>query len=86
MNLSAFAQESTPVMLTPQHYWKYSPTLSEEELYKYERLLYMSKDDWELFRSGPRYNDQRVRDIYHANKGKIKFEDAIANAQKTLPP
>jgi len=83
---TGFAQESTPVMLTPQHYWKYSPDLSEEELYQYERLLYMSKDDWELFRTDPRYNDARIRDIYHANKGKIKFEDAIASAQKTLPP
>jgi hypothetical protein len=31
--------------------WKYSPELSEEELYMYDRLLYMSKEDWELFRS-----------------------------------
>lgn len=51
--------------------WKYSPELSEEELYMYDRLLYMSKEDWELFRSDPRYDDQRVRAIYTENKGKL---------------
>jgi hypothetical protein len=31
----------------------------------------MSKEDWELFRSDPRYDDQRVRAIYTENKGKL---------------
>ena len=65
--------------------WKYSPELSEEELYQYDRLLYMSKADWELFRTDPRYNDQRVRDIYKENKGKINLGKAQqAATQKSM--
>lgn len=64
--------------------WKYSPELSEEELYQYHRLLYMSRDDWEMFRSDPRYDDQRVRDIYNENKGKLNGFGQSKGTQKSL--
>ena len=51
--------------------WKYSPDLSEEELYQYDRLLYMSREDWDMFRTDSRYNEDRIREIYKAHKGKL---------------
>ncbi|MFO0359269.1 MAG: hypothetical protein ACK50N_02115, partial [Flavobacteriales bacterium] len=51
--------------------WKYSPDLSEEELYQYDRLLYMSREDWDMFRTDSRYNEDRVKQIYKENKGKL---------------
>jgi gliding motility-associated-like protein len=51
--------------------WKYSPDLSEEELYQYDRLLYMSREDWDMFRTDPRYNEDHIREIYKAHKGKL---------------
>jgi hypothetical protein len=53
----------TNAAVTPQMIWTYSPELSEQELYQYERLLYMSREDWDLFRADSRYNDERVREI-----------------------
>lgn len=67
----------------PAQFWRYSPELSEEDLYQYERLLYMPREDWEVFRTDPRYNDQRVREIYRANKGKLPRLPAML---KTMPP
>ena len=84
---NAFGQTNAPVSLANafrENTWKYTPELSEEELYRYERLLYMSKADWELFRTDPRYNDQRVRQIYHENKGKITLNHSKPAATKSL--
>lgn len=68
----------------PQQFWRYSPELSEEELYTYERLLYMPREDWAVFRLDPRYNDARVRELYRENKGQlVNFGMAM---QKMLPP
>ncbi|MEZ4800817.1 MAG: gliding motility-associated C-terminal domain-containing protein [Flavobacteriales bacterium] len=64
--------------------WKYSPDLTEDELYMYDRLLYMSRDDWEMFRSDPRYDDQRVRDIYREHKGKLKGFGSAMGSQKSM--
>jgi gliding motility-associated-like protein len=69
--------QQTQISPTPASAWTYSPELSEEELYQYERLLYMSKEDWELFRTDPRYNDARIREIYQERKGKIDFSAAM---------
>ncbi|MCC6601161.1 MAG: hypothetical protein IT223_10870, partial [Crocinitomicaceae bacterium] len=70
--LSTFAQQN-PGIMTPQDYWKYSPDLSEEELYTYDRLLYMSREDWELFRHDPRYSEERTVQLYRENKGKVQL-------------
>jgi gliding motility-associated-like protein len=51
--------------------WKYSPDLSEDELYQYDRLLYMSREDWDMFRTDSRYNEDRIKQIYKENKGKL---------------
>jgi gliding motility-associated-like protein len=69
---------------TNDHQWHYSPQLTEDQLYQYERLLYMSRDDWDQFRTDSRYDDERVREIYRHNKGKIPHgQTALA---KTRPP
>jgi gliding motility-associated-like protein len=67
----------------PAQFWRYSPELSEEELYRYERLLYMPREDWEVFRTDPRYNDARIRQIYRDNKGKLT---SLPGMLKTMPP
>lgn len=77
------AQQTGGITFSPSlagaNSWKYSPELSEEQLYQHDRLLYMSKEDWELFRTDPRYDDARVRRVYQENKGKIDL-----NTSKTL--
>ena len=80
--LCVLASAGTHAQITPQTTWRYNANLSLEELYRYERLLYMPKEDWELFRQDERYNDQMVRDIYRANKGRLTgFEDMMAAAR-----
>ncbi len=74
-NKTTVAQET--IEFAPSMYgsnsWKYSPDLSEEALYQYERLLYMSREDWDLFRADPRYNDSKVRQIYNQHKGQLQL-------------
>ncbi|MFN0032932.1 MAG: gliding motility-associated C-terminal domain-containing protein [Flavobacteriales bacterium] len=43
--------------------WKYSSTLTTAELYDVDRLHYMSKEDWQLFRQDPRFNADSVSHI-----------------------
>lgn len=74
--ICALGNAQTNVQVTPQSTWTYSTELSTQELYRYERLLYMSKEDWELFRHDPRYDDQRVREIYREHKGKLPTSSA----------
>lgn len=40
--------------------WKYSKKLTNEELYDINRLHFMSKEDWVLFRQDPRFNADSV--------------------------
>ena len=63
--------------------WKYSPDLSEEELYQYDRLLYMSREDWDMFRTDSRYNEDRVKQIYKENKGKLTHGLRGGGSEKT---
>lgn len=75
--INVVAQQTENIVFSPglagSNSWKYSPDLTEEQLYQYDRLLYMSKEDWEMFRADPRYDDRRVREIYNENKGKVKL-------------
>lgn len=74
----------TNAAVTPQSIWKYSSGLTEEELYQYERLLYMSKEDWDLFRADPRYDDARVRDIYRSRKGElVNFSQNLSSMRQS---
>lgn len=43
--------------------WRYSSTLTEEELYNVDRLHYMPKEDWEKFKQDPRFDANRVTKI-----------------------
>jgi gliding motility-associated-like protein len=74
----------TNAAVTPQMIWTYSPELSEQELYQYERLLYMSREDWDLFRADSRYNDERVREIYRSRKGElVNLSQQLAAARQS---
>jgi len=68
----AFGQIIIPEQ-TPQDIWKYSPNLTDEELYNYNRLLYMSREDWDLFRQDSRYDQNRIGAIYMDHKDKKAY-------------
>jgi gliding motility-associated-like protein len=68
----SFAQKNG-IEYTPQSIWKYSSNLTEEELYNYNRLLYMSREDWDLFRQDPRYDQARVSAVYMKHKDKESY-------------
>lgn len=81
--IQSFSQET--IQFAPSMYgansWKYSADLSEEDLYQYERLLYMSREDWDLFRADPRYNDAKVRQIYNDHKGKLSLKKGSGSSK-----
>ena len=78
--LSGDAQQVTTVPAAKQdreiisghgQFWKYDPGLDEKELYNHSRLRYMSREDWDLFRQDPRYNKDKVREVYVKNRKPI---------------
>ncbi|MEY3399060.1 MAG: hypothetical protein RL220_1654, partial [Bacteroidota bacterium] len=67
------AQQVYPEPVEPKDVWRYSPDLSEEELYNHNRLMYMPREDWDLFRQDPRYSQEKVGEVYKQNKDKSKY-------------
>lgn len=83
--LSGLVAQERQVIIGPGDLWKYSPSLTEEQLYNYDRLMNMSREDWALFTADPRFDSDRVNQIYRDHKEKVDWRTQSLAAAKSQP-